>query len=55
VLVNIVSNSIKYTSDGGKIEIVAKKGSDGVSICVADNGMGIPCICDVADSLRSHA
>lgn len=42
VLVNIVSNSIKYTSDGGKIEIVARKESNGVSICVADNGMGIP-------------
>lgn len=42
VLVNIVSNSIKYTADGGKIEIKAKKDADGVVICVADNGMGIP-------------
>lgn len=42
VLVNIVSNSIKYTSDGGKIEIKAKKDKDGAVICVADNGMGIP-------------
>ncbi|MBO4428943.1 MAG: HAMP domain-containing protein [Clostridia bacterium] len=42
VLVNIVSNSIKYTADGGKIEIKAKKETAGVVICVADNGMGIP-------------
>ncbi|MBR6051894.1 MAG: HAMP domain-containing protein [Clostridia bacterium] len=42
VLVNIVSNSIKYTADGGRIEIKAKKDADGVVICVADNGMGIP-------------
>lgn len=42
VLVNIVSNSIKYTSDGGKIDITAKKEDSGVEICVSDNGMGIP-------------
>ena len=42
VLVNIVSNSIKYTADGGKIEIKAKKEEGGALICVADNGMGIP-------------
>ncbi|MCQ2771039.1 MAG: cell wall metabolism sensor histidine kinase WalK, partial [Clostridia bacterium] len=42
VLVNIVSNSIKYTPDGGKIRIVAKKAENGVVVCVEDNGMGIP-------------
>lgn len=42
VLVNIISNSIKYTADGGKIDIRAKNVDDGVEICVSDNGMGIP-------------
>lgn len=42
VLVNIISNSIKYTADGGKIDISAKNVDDGVEVCVRDNGMGIP-------------
>lgn len=42
VLVNIISNSIKYTPNGGRIEIKAKKATGGVTVCVADNGMGIP-------------
>ncbi|MBQ0125786.1 MAG: HAMP domain-containing protein [Clostridiales bacterium] len=42
VLVNIVSNSIKYTPDGGKISIRGKKATGGVTISICDNGMGIP-------------
>ena len=42
VLVNIVSNSIKYTDDGGKIDISAKKDGEELLITVSDNGMGIP-------------
>ena len=42
VVMNIVSNAIKYTPDGGKIEIYA--GSSGKSVCVrvTDNGIGSP-------------
>jgi two-component system, OmpR family, sensor histidine kinase VicK len=44
VLDNLVSNSIKYTGDGGRIIIGARKAADGtfVDIYVEDNGIGIP-------------
>lgn len=43
VLINIMSNSVKYTPDGGKIDISAvKDGDDKVRITIADNGIGIP-------------
>jgi len=43
VLDNLMSNAIKYTQDGGHIEIAARKPTpDTVSISVKDNGMGIP-------------
>jgi two-component system sensor histidine kinase VicK len=44
VLDNLVSNSIKYTGDGGKLVIGAKYSSDKqfVEISVEDNGIGIP-------------
>jgi two-component system sensor histidine kinase VicK len=43
VLDNLVSNSIKYTSDGGSIEInVSKKDKNNLEISIRDNGMGIP-------------
>ncbi|MBQ9968472.1 MAG: HAMP domain-containing protein [Oscillospiraceae bacterium] len=42
VIMNIVSNAIKYTADGGKIEIVAGTRGKNVFIRVSDNGIGIP-------------
>lgn len=43
VIVNIVSNSIKYTPRGGQIELFATMRDDRhVVIRVKDNGMGIP-------------
>lgn len=43
VIINIISNSIKYTKDGGTIRITAEpEGTDSVKIEVADNGIGIP-------------
>ena len=42
VLMNVVANSIKYTPDGGKIEISAGRTEKSVWIEVADNGIGIP-------------
>lgn len=42
VVMNIVSNAIKYTPDGGRIEISAWTMDDRVSISVSDNGVGIP-------------
>ena len=42
VIMNIVSNAIKYTPDGGRIAITAGSGGRHVYVRVSDNGIGIP-------------
>ena len=42
VLINMVSNAIKYTHDGGNIRIVCDADKDMVWVSVRDNGIGIP-------------
>lgn len=48
VIINVLSNAIKYTPDGGKIELIARVYGrdhnlpDGIEIRVRDNGIGIP-------------
>ena len=42
VLINIVSNAIKYTPNGGKIEFSLSCHESGVKFIVKDNGFGIP-------------
>jgi len=42
VIMNFVSNAIKYTSNGGRIIISAGKTDDVVWVSVRDNGIGIP-------------
>jgi len=43
VLDNLVSNALKYTSDGGKIEMGAlQNAQQELEIYVSDNGIGIP-------------
>ncbi len=42
VLINILSNAMKYTADGGHIVMEAHSAENGILICVSDNGMGIP-------------
>ena len=42
VVMNILSNAIKYTPDGGKIVMSAGADQDRVWLEVADNGIGIP-------------
>lgn len=42
VLINLLSNSIKYTPDGGKIIIGVEKNEQEVVLTVADNGYGVP-------------
>ena len=43
VLINIMSNSVKYTPDGGKISVQASKRDDNnIEIVISDNGIGIP-------------
>jgi signal transduction histidine kinase len=42
VLTNLVSNAIKYTLDGGHIQMVVKEDAQCGTIQVKDNGIGIP-------------
>lgn len=42
VILNIITNAIKYTPDNGVIEIAAKSDNEKVAITVKDNGIGIP-------------
>lgn len=41
VFINIISNSLKYTKDGGKIEIFSSKVYSDITVKIKDNGIGI--------------
>ncbi len=41
VFVNIISNALKYTPEGGLIEVIATGDKDEITISVIDNGVGI--------------
>jgi len=41
VLINLVSNAIKYNVQGGRVEVRAQALEDGVEISVADTGVGL--------------
>ena len=42
VIVNVISNSVKYTPVGGKIDVSVTSADDKISFRVKDNGIGIP-------------
>lgn len=42
VIMNLVSNAIKYNREGGQVKIYHEKAGDKVLIHVEDNGLGIP-------------
>ncbi|HKC75300.1 MAG TPA: GAF domain-containing protein, partial [Chloroflexota bacterium] len=42
VLVNLVNNAIKYSPDGGTIDIAATQYGDTAQVAVRDHGLGIP-------------
>ena len=42
MLYNLVDNAIKYNRDGGTVAVSVKEAEGGVSVSVADTGIGIP-------------
>ncbi|CON86251.1 histidine kinase PnpS [Streptococcus pneumoniae] len=41
ILLNLLSNAIRYTEQGGKIEVKTQKVNEGIKISVSDTGIGI--------------
>ena len=42
VFANLLGNAVRYTPDGGRIEVRLSTHEDVVLVCVSDNGVGIP-------------
>ncbi|HVS43252.1 MAG TPA: PAS domain S-box protein [Candidatus Dormibacteraeota bacterium] len=42
VLLNLLSNAVKYNSDGGRVDVVARREQGRVRVTVTDTGPGIP-------------
>lgn len=41
IILNLVSNAVKFTPDGGKIYVIICDNNDKVNVCVKDSGSGI--------------
>jgi signal transduction histidine kinase len=42
VLVNLVENAVKYSPEGGPIEVEVSRGERGIRWAISDEGLGIP-------------
>ena len=41
IILNLLSNAIRYTEDGGDIMVITRETKDNITICVKDTGIGI--------------
>ncbi|TXN44235.1 HAMP domain-containing histidine kinase, partial [Methylobacterium sp. WL18] len=41
VLINLISNAVKFTPRGGRVDLSLRRGPDGLEIVVADTGVGV--------------
>ena len=42
VVLNLLTNAIKFTNQGGKVSLSAERDENSLNIVVSDTGMGIP-------------
>jgi signal transduction histidine kinase len=42
VVINLISNALKYTPEGGRVDVGVKESDSNIEITVADTGKGIP-------------
>ena len=42
VLFNLIDNALKFTPEGGRVEVEVKRVQSRVQVCVSDTGPGIP-------------
>jgi two-component system sensor histidine kinase KdpD len=42
ILVNILDNAVKYSAEGSRITVTARRGGTKIAVAIADEGVGIP-------------
>lgn len=42
VIVNLISNALKFTDSGDRVEVIVRRGADSAQIVIRDTGKGIP-------------
>jgi signal transduction histidine kinase len=41
ILLNLIVNGVKFTQNGGRVTVSVERGADGITVVVADTGIGI--------------
>jgi len=42
LVTNLLDNAVRYGPEGGRVELEVRQGNGDVSLCVADDGPGVP-------------